>query len=97
MRDERNQNREACPESLLQGVAAELQQPVSELYRGLWRISFGRERRADEQEKQLLGVVNAAAKALAELRGFDRKANDSPGAGRWGAKGLRTPRGADRV
>jgi hypothetical protein len=64
MKNERNQNRGACPESLLQQVAVELRPAVSELYRGLWRISFGRERRSDEQEKELLVSVNAAAKAL---------------------------------
>jgi hypothetical protein len=64
MKDERNQNHEACPESLLQQVAVELRPAVSELYHGLWRISFSRERRSDEEDKQLLGAVNAAAKTL---------------------------------
>jgi hypothetical protein len=64
MKNERDQHREACPESLLQHVAVELRPAVSELYRGLWRISFSRERRSDEQDKELLVSVNAAAKAL---------------------------------
>jgi hypothetical protein len=64
MKNECDQNREACPESLLQQVAVELRPAVSELYRGIWRISFGRERRSDEQDKELLVSVNAAAKAL---------------------------------
>ncbi len=64
MKDEHDHNRQACPERLLGEVAAELRPAVSELYRGLWRISFGRERRSDEQDKQLLAAVNAAAKTL---------------------------------
>jgi hypothetical protein len=64
MKNERDQNREVCPESLLQQAAVEVRPAVSELYRGLWRISFSRERRSDEQDKKLLVSVNAAAKAL---------------------------------
>jgi hypothetical protein len=64
MKDERDQSREAYPESLLQQVAVELRPAVSGLYRGLWRIAFGRERRSDEEDKQLLASVNAAAKKL---------------------------------
>jgi hypothetical protein len=67
MKDERDQNREACPESLLQQVAVELRPAVSELYRGLWRIAFGRERRSYEsyeEDKQLLASINAAANTL---------------------------------
>jgi len=64
MKNERDRHREACPESLLQHVAVELRPAVSELYRGLWRISFSRVQRSDEQDKKLLVSVNAAAKAL---------------------------------
>jgi hypothetical protein len=64
MNYDRDQNREACPESLLQQVAVELRPAVSGLYRGLWRIAFGRERRSDQEDKQLLASVNAAANAL---------------------------------
>jgi len=64
MKDERDQNREACPENLLQQVAVELRPAVSELYSGLWRIALGRELRSDEEDKQLLASVNAAANTL---------------------------------
>jgi hypothetical protein len=59
-----NRVREACPESLMREVAADLQPAVSELYRALWRISFSRERRSDEQDKELLVSVNEAARVL---------------------------------
>jgi hypothetical protein len=64
MKDEHDHNRGACPENLLREVATELRPAVSELYRGLRQILFGRERRSDEQDKQLLAAVNAAAKTL---------------------------------
>jgi hypothetical protein len=60
----KDKHSEACPESLLHEVAADLQPAVSELYRGLWRISVNRERRSNEQDRQLLASVNAAAKAI---------------------------------
>jgi hypothetical protein len=64
MKDERDQHREACPENLPQQVVVELRPAVSALYRGLWRIAFGRERRSDQEDKQLLASVNAAANTL---------------------------------